>query len=149
MRYRFHRAAVRDVRKGVAKVTAKKYKGVRSDGGGDERRRSLQGLQMKNALALIAAAAFAASGFVLSKPALAHDQDLWPDIPAEVGVGAPPRRAVQIDWRCSDGAVLNFYHGAWYGGQPPAVYLGNAYRPFYRYTAYRVVPRTYFCSARQ
>ena len=28
-------------------------------------------------------------------------------------------------------------------------YLGYAYRPYYRYTAYRVIPRTYLCSARQ
>jgi hypothetical protein len=40
--------------------------------------------------------------------------------------------------------VQNLYHGALYR-EPPAIYRGYAYRPYYRYTASRVVPRTYFC----
>jgi hypothetical protein len=106
---------------------------------------SSQGLQMKSALALIAAA-LAASAMAVGGPAQAHDR--WPDIPYEVGAGAPIDRAGWIPYRCNDGPVYNSYHGAYYGGKPPAVFLGYAYRPFYRYTAYRVIPRTYFCSAR-
>jgi hypothetical protein len=41
--------------------------------------------------------------------------------------------------------VINFYHGAYYGEEPPALYRGNGYRPYYRYRAYRKLPRTYFC----
>jgi hypothetical protein len=89
---------------------------------------------MKSALALIAAA-LAASAMAVGGPAQAHDR--WPDIPYEVGAGAPIDRAGWIPYRCNDGPVYNFYHGAYYGD-----------RPFYRYTAYRVIPRTYFCSAR-
>ena len=107
---------------------------------------SWQGLHMRNALALIAAAALAATAVALPVSAKAHDR--WPDIPAEVGAGAPIDSVVWIPYRCNDGPVYNFYHGAYYGGQPPAVFLGYAYRPQYRYTGHRVIPRTYFCSAR-
>lgn len=100
---------------------------------------------MRSALALIVAA-LAAPAMAGGGPAQAYDR--WPDIPYEVGAGAPIDRAVGIPYRCSDGPVHNFYHGAYYGGLPPAVFLGYAYRPFYRYTAYRVIPRTYFCSTR-
>jgi hypothetical protein len=100
---------------------------------------------MRNALVLITAAALAATA--MGAPAQAHDR--WPDIPDEVGVGAPIDRVVWIPYRCNDGPAYNFYHGAYYGGQPPAVFLGYAYRPYYRYTAYRLIPRTYFCSARR
>ena len=31
------------------------------------------------------------------------------------------------------------------GEEPPALYRGYAYRPYYRYSAYRRLPRTYFC----
>ena len=103
------------------------------------------GLHMRNALALIAAA-LAAIAVAVAAPAQAHDRR--PAIPYEVGAGAPIDRAVWIPYRCNDGPVYNFYHGAYYGGQPPAVFLDYAYRPFHRYTAYRVIPRTYFCSAR-
>ncbi len=105
--------------------------------------KTLHGLQMRNALALMAAALAAT---VVAVGAQARDQ--WPDIPAEVDVRAPIDGVVWIPYRCNDGPVYNFYHRAYYGGQPPAVFLGYAYRPFYRYTAYRVMPRTYFCSAR-
>jgi hypothetical protein len=64
-------------------------------------------------------------------------------------VGAPLRDAVPIPYRCSNAPVNNFYDGAYYGGEPPAVFLGYAYRPYYRYTAYRVIPRMYFCSERR
>ena len=100
---------------------------------------------MRNAWALIAAA-LAATAVAVGAPAQAHDR--WPAIPYEMGTGAPIDRAVWIPYRCNDGAVYNFYHGAYYGGQPPAVSVGYAYRPYYRYTAYRVIPRTYFCSGR-
>jgi hypothetical protein len=101
---------------------------------------------MRNALALIAAAALAATGVALAGPAKAHDR--WPDIPYEIGVGVPIAGVVGIPYRCNDGPTYNFYHGAYYGGRAPAVFLDYAYRPFYRYTANRVIPRTYFCSAR-
>ena len=100
---------------------------------------------MRNALAFTTATVLAAA--VLSAPAQAHER--WPAIPAEVGV--PPRIA-GIGWapyRCAFGPVYNFYHEAYYGGEPPALHLGYAYRRYYRYAAYRVTPRTYFCAARQ
>jgi len=103
---------------------------------------NFQGVQMKNSLALVIAVGLTA----IAAPALAHET--WPVIPDEVGV-AP--RIDRLDWlayRCAFGPVYNFYHGAYYGGEPPAVYLGYAYRPYYRYTAYRVLPRTYVCDTR-
>jgi hypothetical protein len=99
------------------------------------------GAQMKNALAFMTAAALTAAA--VSGPAQAHER--WPAIPAELGPGLPIDRLDGVPYRCDFGPVYNFYHGAYYGGQPPAVFLGYAYRPYYRYTAYRVVPRTYFC----
>jgi hypothetical protein len=101
---------------------------------------------MRSTWALIAATALAST--VAAVPEPVHAYDRWPDIPGEIGSGVPIDRLVWIPYRCTDGDVQNFYHGAYYGGQPPAIYLGYAYRPYYRYTAYRVIPRTYFCSAR-
>jgi hypothetical protein len=71
--------------------------------------------------------------------------DILPAIPPEIGVSSPAAYG-WIPYRCVQRPVANFYHGAWYGGQPPAIYRGVAYRPFYRYAAYRVMPRTYYCS---
>ena len=88
--------------------------------------------------------ALIATAAALSLPAQAHER--WPVIPQEIGIGPPPARYAWIPFRCSDGPANNFYHNAWYRGQPPALYQGYAYRPFYRYTAYRVIPRTYLCS---
>ena len=99
---------------------------------------------MRNALALITAAALTTVAVPLPESAQAHKR--WPDIPAEAGV-RPVGRAGWIPYRCSDEPVYNFYHGAYYR-EPPAVYLGYAYRPYYRYAAWRVIPRTYYCSAR-
>jgi hypothetical protein len=104
-----------------------------------------KGLQMRNALVLVTAAVLTAITAALPGPTMAHER--WPDIPPELGIGAPVDGA-WIPYRCSDGPVYNFYHGAYYG-EPPAVYRGYAYRPHYRYAAYRVIPRTYFCSTRQ
>ena len=103
-----------------------------------------QGLQMRNALALICAAALAVTALAFPGPSQAHER--WPDIPDEVGVRVPIDG--WIPYRCNDRPVYNFYHGAYYGGRPPAVFLDYAYRPYYRYTANRVIPRTYFCSER-
>jgi hypothetical protein len=100
---------------------------------------------MRNALVLIRAAVLAATAAAFPAAAQAHDR--WPVIPGELGPGVP----IDGDWipyRCSDGPVFNFYHGAYYGGQAPAVFLGYAYRPYYRYAAYRVIPRTYLCGHR-
>jgi hypothetical protein len=94
---------------------------------------------MKNAFALIGAAALAAA---FTAPARAYER--WPAIPPEIGTQAPIDR-FWIPYRCEDGPVYNFYHGAYYRGEPPALFRGYAYRPYYRYTAYRVVPRSYFC----
>jgi hypothetical protein len=101
---------------------------------------------MRNARALILAAVLAAAVAAPSGSAQAHKR--WPAIPPEIGTGVPVDRVAWIPYRCNDGPVHNFYHGAYYGGQPPAVFLDHAYRPFYRYTAYQLIPRTYFCSRR-
>lgn len=86
----------------------------------------------------------AATAVIVSSAAQAHER--WPVIPEEVGIGPPPARYAWIPYRCSDGPADNFYHGAWYAGQPPALYRGHAYRPYYRYTAYRAAPRSYLCA---
>jgi hypothetical protein len=106
---------------------------------------SLRGLQMRNALALMTVAALTA--IALALPQSARAQERWPDIPPEVGGLPLGDRAAWMPWRCSGGPVYNVYHGAWYR-VPPAVDRGFAYRPFYRYTAWRVVPTRYFCTAR-
>ena len=99
---------------------------------------------MRHALALITTAALAATAVVYPESAQATEQ--WPDIPPEIGV-RQLRPVGLFPYRCSDGLVYNFYHGAPYS-EPPAIYLGQTYRPYYRYTAARVIPRTYFCSER-
>jgi hypothetical protein len=48
-------------------------------------------------------------------------------------------------YRCSEGPVYNFYRGSHLDRFAPAVYRGYAYRAYYRYTAYRIFPRTYAC----
>jgi hypothetical protein len=67
-----------------------------------------------------------------------------PAVPPEIG-SAPVTGPVWSAYRCSEGPVYNFYHGAYYGEEPPALHRGYAYRPYYRYSAYRTLPRTYFC----
>jgi hypothetical protein len=99
---------------------------------------------MRNSLASTIAAALAAIAFSSSEPARAGHR--WLVVPDEVGL----RRLNDTGWnpyRCSDEPVLNLYHGAYYDA-PTAVRLGYAYRPYYRYTAYRVIPRTYVCAGR-
>ena len=76
----------------------------------------------------------------LSLPALAGER-----YPEEIGIG-PPARCTRIPFLCTEGPADNFYHGAWYAGQPTALYRGRAYRPYYRYSAYRADLRTYLCS---
>jgi hypothetical protein len=102
-----------------------------------------KGLQMRNVLALVTAAVLAA---ILPLPGIAQAQERWPDVPPEIGV-FQVGRAGWVPYRCSDAPVYNFYHEAYYR-EPPAVYRGYAYRPYYRYAAWRVIPRTYFCSQR-
>ena len=63
--------------------------------------------------------------------------------PAEIGV-APLGPAGLAPYRCDFGPVHNFYDNALYS-QAPAVHGDYVYRPHYRYTAYRKVPRTYVC----
>ena len=96
---------------------------------------------MKNAFTF--AAALAAITVII--PEAAQSRTLWPDVPPEIGV----RRIGEVGlvpFRC-DGFAANYYHNAWYD-VPPAQYRGYAYRPYYRYTAYRVVPRDYYCTVR-
>ena len=100
--------------------------------------------KLRRASVLMGAAALAVTAAALAGPAQAQGE--WPGIPPELGP-RPPIDHARVPYRCSDGPVYNFYYGAWYGGEPPGIYLGYAYRPYYRYTAYRVIPRTYFCDA--
>ena len=98
-------------------------------------------MRCRSALAFVA---FCGIASALAAPVSA--QQLWvPVIPPEIGIGPPLARYGLIPFRCTDELPNNFYHVAYYRGQPPALYRGYAYRPFYRYTAYRVIPRTYFC----
>ena len=76
----------------------------------------------------------------------AHAGGPYPAVPPEIGVAPFIGPAWDI-YRCAQGPVYNFYHGAYYGEEPPALYRGYAYRPHYRYSAYRRWPRTYFCVA--
>ena len=98
---------------------------------------------MRNALALLFATLAAMSG-PSGEAAQAHE--IRAVIPAEIGV-PPVGDFGRLPYRCSAGPVYNFYHGAYYN-EPTALYLDYAYRPYYRYTAYRQFPRTYFCVAR-
>jgi hypothetical protein len=101
-------------------------------------------LHMRTALVLTLAAALAANAVSSSGPAQAGDRR--PVVPAEAGI-RPLAGVGWVPYRCSDGPAFNLYHGAYYNA-PPAIYLGYAYRPYYRYTAYRVIPRTYVCAER-
>jgi hypothetical protein len=71
----------------------------------------------------------------------------WPAIPPELGIRSPAGYG-WVPYRCADWPVANFYHNAWYAHTAPAVYGNHVYRPFYRYTAWRVLPRTYYCVPR-
>jgi hypothetical protein len=94
---------------------------------------------MRNAF--VAAAVFAALSPAWAEPAGATER--WPVVPPEQGFHRVARPA-PLPWRCADEPVYNFYHGAYYR-EPPAVYLGHAYWPFYRYAAWQSLPRTYAC----
>ncbi|MCA6120429.1 hypothetical protein J6500_00720 [Bradyrhizobium sp. WSM 1704] len=94
---------------------------------------------MKPALAVAAALTVSA---VMALQAQAGE--LRPTIPPEL-VTLWPLPPPAIPYRCSTGPVTNAYHGALYDA-PPAIYHGFAYRPYYRYTANRVVPPTYVCA---
>jgi hypothetical protein len=83
--------------------------------------------------------------FTVALPAHARER-YYLVTPDEIGPGPPPARYTYIPFRCSDAFADNFYDGAWYAGQPTAIFRGRAYRPYYRYSAYRVTPRTYLCS---
>ncbi|WP_247397754.1 hypothetical protein [Bradyrhizobium sp. 76] len=83
------------------------------------------------------------AALVATPPARAGGQP-YPVVPPEVGV-APFIGPTWDTYRCAEGPVINFYHGAYYGQEPPALYRGYAYRPHYRYSAYRRLPRKYFC----
>ena len=97
---------------------------------------------MRNPSARMIAAAALALAAALLQPAQGHQR--WPAIPAEQGVH-PVAVAGWLPYRCSEAPVYNFYHDALYD-QVPAIDRGFAYRPFYRYAAWRRLPRTYFCA---
>ncbi|UWU89462.1 hypothetical protein [Bradyrhizobium sp. CB1015] len=46
----------------------------------------------------------------------------YPAVPPETG-GAPLVGPAWDTYRCSQGPVINFYDGAHYGEEPPALYL--------------------------
>jgi hypothetical protein len=96
---------------------------------------------MKTAWSLTAVA-FAAIALSATGPASAGRR-LVPVIPPEIGI-PPLGPAGWAPYRCDAGPVYNFYHNALYS-QAPAVHGDYVYRPYYRYSAYRVVPRTYVC----
>ena len=75
----------------------------------------------------------------------ARAYDGYPAIPPELGIRSPAGYG-WVPYRCADWPVANFYHNAWYAHQAPAAYGNYVYRPFYRYTAWRVLPRTYACA---
>ena len=85
--------------------------------------------------ASVLGAVLVATAALLSLPAQAGERYLV--IPEEIGVGPPPARYTWIPFRCTEGPADNFYHGAWYAGQPTALYRGRAYRPYYRYAIAR------------
>ena len=53
----------------------------------------------------------------------------YPAVPPENGV-APFIGPTWDAYRCAEGTIYNFYHGAYYGEEPPALYRGYAYRPY-------------------
>ena len=83
--------------------------------------------------ASVLVAVLVATAALFSLPAQAGERYLV--TPEEIGIGPPPARYTWIPFRCSEGFADNFYHGAWYAGQPTALYRGRAYRPYYRYSA--------------
>jgi len=85
---------------------------------------------------------FVFATLIVASPAQAGGP--YPAVPPETGV-APLVGPSWDAYRCVGGPVTNFYHDAYYGEEPPALYRGYAYRPYYRYGAYRKRPRTYFC----
>jgi hypothetical protein len=87
---------------------------------------------------------FAAALVTIAASLPAQAGALWPDVPPELGVRRIGELGL-VPYRCVDGPVANYYDGAWYD-VPPAAYRGYAYRPYYRYTAYRVIPRNYYCT---
>ena len=95
---------------------------------------------MKRAITFAAAL----TATIASLPAQAGQ--LRPDVPAEIGVRRIGELGL-VPTRCVEGPTDNYYHGAWYD-VPPALFRGHVYRPYYRYTAYRVIPRNYFCTER-
>src|SRR5260370_41061256 len=98
---------------------------------------------MRNASPFAAVAVLAVT--TLGAPVVAQGHERWPAIPEELGVRSPLPR-VWIPYRCSDEPVQNFYHGAYYGGEPPAAYRGYTYPPVFCYTAHPVIPRTHLFS---
>ena len=92
------------------------------------------------------ALAFATALVAIAASLPAKAGALWPDVPPEIGVRRIGELGL-VPYRCADGLADNYYHGAWYD-VPPTVYRGYVYRPYYRYTAYRVIPRNYFCAER-
>jgi len=85
---------------------------------------------------------FLLAALIVAGPAWAGGP--YPAVPPEIGV-APVIGPTWDVYRCVGGVPYNFYFDAYYGEEPPAIYRGYAYRPYYRYSAYRKLPRKYFC----
>jgi hypothetical protein len=96
---------------------------------------------VKTRLAFVPCVAVALAALVFPGSAQAGDQGGWRYDPS----GGLPGRIVTDPYFCSDGPVQNFYQTDYYGRQAPAVHLGHVYRPYYRYAAHRVFPKTYAC----
>jgi hypothetical protein len=87
---------------------------------------------MKRASLLFATAATLIAAFAAPGPATAHH----------------PYHYIAEPFACNDRPVDDLYRRPYLGHQAPAVFLGYVYRPYYRYSAYRVYPRTYVCDYR-
>jgi hypothetical protein len=94
---------------------------------------------MKNALGLVAALVITA--VVASRPVEARDH--WAPYGSEVVVAGPV--VAEDPYLCTGVPVANLYDGIHFRKYIPAVHGGYAYRPYYRYSAYRAVPAAFAC----
>jgi hypothetical protein len=95
---------------------------------------------MKNAVGILAALIVT----VVAACSPAAGRDFWAPYDED---GFIPGTVVEVQpvYRCSPVPVVKAYDGMHFHRYIPAVHLGYAYRPFYRYSAYRVVPPTFAC----
>ena len=69
---------------------------------------------------------FVSATLLVAAPAQAGGP--YPTVPPEIGV-APFLGPSWDAYRCVGRPVTNFYHAAYYGEEPPALYRGYAHRP--------------------